>query len=154
MAFLVPVDPAEAVLSATRRTVVARRPLNILVAEDNPVNRIVVGAILGEFGHRAVFSGDGRAAVESLGREPYDLILMDIEMPDLDGPSALAAIRALAGPASRTPVVALSARGEEARHEALSRGFDDYVAKPIDPEALFRAIEATTMLGGATVGEP
>lgn len=147
----IPVDPAEAVLPASQRLVAPRRPLGILVAEDNPVNRIVIGAILGEFGHRTVFSPDGQAAVDSLRRDRYDLVLMDIEMPGLDGPSALAKIRALPGPAAATPVIALSARGEEARRDAMARGFGDYVVKPIDPQALFLAIEAAT---ASAVGRP
>lgn len=142
--FAVPVDPAHGVLPAVKATGSARRPLSILVAEDNPVNRIVTGAILGEFGHRVSFSADGRAAVDALQRHDYDLVLMDIEMPHLDGPSALAAIRALPGARAGTPVVALSARGAEARDEALGQGFDAYVAKPIDPAALFAAIEESS----------
>jgi CheY-like chemotaxis protein/two-component sensor histidine kinase len=140
----IPVGPADAVTGGPAAEAVARRSLDILLAEDNPVNRFVAGAILGEFGHRVVFSADGRAALAALTVGRYDLVLMDIEMPDLDGHAALAAIRSLESPAAATPVVAVSARGEEARQEALDRGFDGYVAKPIDPAALFTAIEAAT----------
>ncbi len=140
--FFVAVEPAERVPPPPQRSNVTRRPLTILVAEDNPVNRIVVGAILGEFGHRVVFSPDGLAAVEALRERAFDLVLMDMEMPGLDGPAALAEIRRLPGDRSETPVVALSAQGPEGREDALSARFHDYVAKPIDPAALFAAIEA------------
>jgi CheY-like chemotaxis protein len=140
--FSVAVEPAEAVRPPPQRSNITRRPLTILVAEDNPVNRIVVGAILGEFGHRVVFSPDGLAAVEALRERAFDLVLMDMEMPGLDGPAALAEIRRLPGDRSQTPVVALSAQGPEGREDALGASFHDYVAKPIDPAALFAAIEA------------
>ena len=139
--FSVAVDPAEAILPPPRSKTVARRSLTILVAEDNPVNRIVVGAILGEFGHRVVFSPDGLAAVEALRDTAFDLVLMDLEMPGLDGRAALAEIRRMPGERGRTPIVALSAQGPDGREDALEARFDDYVAKPIDPAALFAAIE-------------
>jgi two-component system, sensor histidine kinase len=89
-----------------------------------------------------VFSPDGLAAVEALRARDFDLILMDMEMPGLDGPAALVEIRRLPGGRSETPVVALNAQGPEGREVALAASFDDYVAKPIDPAALFAAIEA------------
>jgi CheY-like chemotaxis protein len=141
---LLPITPAELAIAAAPSEAAPRRPLDILVAEDNPVNRIVAGTILGEFGHRVAFSRDGEAAIAALGRSRYDLVLMDIEMPGLDGAAALSAIRALPGEAGAVPVVALSARGEEARHDLIARGFDGYVVKPIDPAALFSAIERAT----------
>jgi CheY-like chemotaxis protein/anti-sigma regulatory factor (Ser/Thr protein kinase) len=141
----IPVAPPELTLAAERDEPSPERPLDILVAEDNPVNRIVAGTILGELGHRVAFSTDGETAVAALGRSRFDLVLMDIEMPGLDGPSALTAIRSLPGAAGTTPVVALSARGEDARSDLLAHGFDGYVAKPIDPAALYRAIEAATL---------
>jgi CheY-like chemotaxis protein len=141
---LLPVTPAELAIAAAQSEPAPRRPLDILVAEDNPVNRIVAGSILGEFGHRVAFSRDGEGAIAALGRSRYDLVLMDIEMPGLDGAAALSAIRALPGAAGAVPVVALSARGEEARHDLIARGFDGYVVKPIDPAQLFSAIERAT----------
>jgi two-component system, sensor histidine kinase len=142
---VIPVAPPELTLAAGRSPPAPERPLDILVAEDNPVNRIVAGTILGELGHRVAFSTDGETAVAALGRSRFDLVLMDIEMPGLDGPSALTAIRALPGSAGTTPVVALTARGEEARGDLMAHGFDGYVAKPIDPAALSRAIEDATL---------
>ena len=69
---------------------------------------------------------------------------MDIEMPRLDGMATLTAIRALPGPTGRIPAIALSAQGRESREAILAHGFDDYVMKPIDPAALFAAIETAT----------
>jgi CheY-like chemotaxis protein len=144
----IPVSVPEPLLEPVRPDIAPRRPLDILVAEDNPVNRIVAGTVLGEFGHRVAFAADGRAAVSALERSAFDLVLMDIEMPGLDGIAALGAIRRMPGAAGSTPVVALSARGEDGRAEILAGGFDGYVTKPIDPAALFTTIEAATAGAG------
>jgi CheY-like chemotaxis protein len=69
---------------------------------------------------------------------------MDIEMPGLDGMAALTAVRALPGVARKTPVIAVSAQGRDSREDLLAHGFDGYVIKPIDPAALFEAIEIAT----------
>ncbi len=109
--------------------------LSVLVAEDNPVNALLARALLERAGHRVTHVGDGAAAVASAAAERFDLILMDMRMPGLDGLQATRAIRAeeAARGRARTPIVALTA-GAFAEDAAAARaaGMDAHVAKPID----------------------
>ncbi len=124
------------------RDVSALRPLTILVAEDNFVNRRVAETILSKRGHAVRLAETGRQAVELFREGTFDLILMDIEMPEMDGLEATAAIRALeAGSERRTPIVALTAyamAGDEERF--LGAGMDGYVTKPMDSNHLWEVI--------------
>jgi CheY-like chemotaxis protein len=117
------------------------RTLRVLVAEDNHVNQMVVTALLGRLGHRAEVVGNGIEAIDALMRTPYDLVLMDVQMPEMDGPTATQRIRSLPGAVARVPIIALTANamsGDRERYLAL--GMTDYVTKPIDPGALEAAI--------------
>ncbi len=135
-----------------------RQRLRILVVEDNPVNQRLAARLVERQGHEAVVVETGRAALEALERERFDLVLMDLQMPDMDGLAAVGAIRdrearRAAGswtppPGSsfaaggRLPVVAVTAHampGDEAR--ARAAGMDDYVTKPIQPAALAATID-------------
>lgn len=136
----VPLTQSEAPSPAHRTDLKDGRSLSVLVAEDNPINRLVSGTILREFGHRVAFAPDGGTAVEAASTGRYDLVLMDLELPGIDGPAALHRIRALHDERRDTPVIAVSARGEQGRADSLAEGFDAYVSKPIDPNALFEAI--------------
>jgi PAS domain S-box-containing protein len=104
----------------------------VLLAEDNPVNRQVAVAFLGRLGVEVEVAVDGLQAVEAAEREKFDLILMDLQMPEMDGIEATAAIRAReAGGAPRTPILALTANVmPEARRAALAAGIDDFIFKP------------------------
>ena len=121
-------------LSSTRPASRAR----ILVAEDNQINQQVAVGILQQLGYRADVVGNGREAVEAVRQLPYDLLLMDCQMPELDGFEATAAIRQLhQGATVRLPIVAMTAnamRGD--RERCLEAGMDDYLSKPIDPDKL------------------
>src|SRR5262249_61406490 len=86
------------------------RALRILCAEDNPYGRVILNTILTELGHKVDFAASGEAAVEAVARGGYDLVLMDVILPDLDGIEATRRIRALAGAAGRTPIVGISGR--------------------------------------------
>ncbi|HEX4140975.1 MAG TPA: ATP-binding protein [Candidatus Methylacidiphilales bacterium] len=122
-------------------------PLRILLAEDNHINQKVGLALLGRMGYRADVAGNGLEAVESVMRQPYDVVLMDIQMPEMDGLEAAAALRRKLG--DRCPVlVALTANAfHGAREQYLAQGFDDYLSKPILPPALRQLI---TRLGKAS----
>jgi len=115
------------------------RPLHILVAEDSRMNQIYTEQILKELGHTVVLAEDGRQALLALGRERFDLVLMDIRMPNLDGEEALRAIRQEPpeGVDARIPVIALTAYAlNDDRDRLLKQGFDGHLAKPIDVQAL------------------
>ncbi len=122
-------------------------PLAILLAEDNAVNQMVAVGLLEKQGHRVTVAGTGREALEALDGGPFDLVLMDVQMPEMDGLEAVAAIRAeeQKRSAPRLPVVAMTAytmKGD--RERFLEAGFDGYVRKPISVHELFDAIEAVS----------
>jgi CheY-like chemotaxis protein len=120
-----------------------RRKLRILLAEDNPVNQLVASRLLEKQGHHVVACGNGRQALERLDQERFDLILMDVEMPEIDGFEATATIRMKeATTGARIPIIAMTAHALKGdRDRCLAAGMDDYVSKPIQPSALFEAIE-------------
>ena len=128
----------------------ARPALRILVAEDNDVNQILINAVLARMGHRVHLVANGLLAVEAVRRGDYDLVLMDLQMPGMDGMEATQAIRALGGAFAALPIVAMTANAfEEDRQACLAAGMDDYVAKPIDVERLAQAIARCTGAVGA-----
>jgi signal transduction histidine kinase/CheY-like chemotaxis protein len=111
-------------------------PLRILMAEDNAINQKVGLALLGRLGYRADLAGNGLEAVESVMRQPYDLVFLDIQMPEMDGIEAAQAMRKKLGDKCPT-LVALTANAFlGAKEEYLTQGFDDYLSKPILPPAL------------------
>jgi CheY-like chemotaxis protein len=119
----------------------ALRPLHILCAEDNPYGRVVLNTILTELGHRADFVGTGTAAVAAAARGGYDVVLMDVTLPGLDGLEATRRIRALDRPAGGVVLIGISGRANAA-DEAAGRaaGMDGYLVKPISPAALTRLL--------------
>jgi two-component system, sensor histidine kinase len=113
------------------------RSLDILVVEDHELNQMLVAEMLAQLGHRTELVGDGQEAVAAVQARRYDLVLMDVQMPRMDGLEATKAIRALGSPASAVPIVALTANALAGyRDTYLSAGMDDYVSKPIQREAL------------------
>ncbi|WP_273703857.1 response regulator, partial [Candidatus Accumulibacter vicinus] len=111
--------------------------LRVLLVEDNPVNRAVALAILEHCGCEVGIAVDGREAVEICGAGDFDLVLMDCQMPEMDGYEATRAIRAREHPGKRVPIVALTANAMSGdRERCLAAGMDDYLAKPIQIEAL------------------
>ncbi len=121
------------------------RPLRVLLAEDHPTNQRVVQLILGGHGIELVVADNGALAVEAFRAEPFDLVLMDMQMPVMDGLSATRAIRALeaADARTRTPIVMLSAYAmAEHREDAALAGADNHVAKPITAASLLAGMQA------------
>jgi signal transduction histidine kinase/CheY-like chemotaxis protein/HPt (histidine-containing phosphotransfer) domain-containing protein len=117
------------------------RKLRILVAEDNSVNQLFIKMLLGKSGHFVDVVGDGAEAVEAVKTVSYDLILMDIQMPEMDGPTATKVIRQLDRPVAHIPIIALTANAMLGqREEYLAAGMDDYVTKPIERSLLFAAM--------------
>ncbi len=120
-----------------------RHPLRILLAEDNTVNQQLALLLLESMGYRADVASNGVEAVEAVNRLPYDLVLMDVQMPEMDGLEATCRIRA-EGPSAQPRIVAMTANAMQGDREAcLAAGMDDYLAKPIRPEQLAAVIAAT-----------
>ena len=120
------------------------RPLSVLVAEDNLVNQRLVQRLLERAGHRTVLVPDGRQAVARCAGERFDAVLMDVQMPELDGLQATSQIRALEAAVGRhTPIIALTAHGMAGdREKCLEAGADAYLCKPIRPAELVDALAA------------
>jgi signal transduction histidine kinase/CheY-like chemotaxis protein len=119
--------------------------LHVLVAEDNDVNQMVIGAMLTKLGVTYEIARDGVEAVEKAGRQQYDLILMDIQMPRLDGISAARRIRAMSEPHATVPIVALTASAmADDRAAFLAAGVHEHVPKPVELQAVAAAIAKVT----------
>ena len=129
----------------------ARRPLRILLAEDNPVNQRLAQRILEKWGHAVTVASNGANAVAAFGREPFDLILMDVQMPVMGGVEATGAIREEEKISGRhVPIVAMTAHAMKSdRARCLEAGMDDYLSKPVEPEKLFAMIEKITQHSSA-----
>lgn len=112
-------------------------PLRLLLAEDNDINRMLVVAMMTRIGHRIDAVADGRAALDAIVAADYDALILDMEMPVLDGRSTARAIRRMDGPVARIPIVGLSADAlPEHRDGHLAAGLDAYLTKPIDWDQL------------------
>jgi len=133
----------------------AARRCRILVAEDNPVNQQLTLALLRRAGHAADSVANGADAVGAVRSVSYDLVLMDVQMPEMDGLEATRAIRALPGERARVPVVAITAnamRGDDLT--CLAAGMDDYLSKPIHSEQLLATVQRWAgRRSGCTPGE-
>ena len=154
VAVLLAARPAPGPDLITRHAIAESRPsLRILVAEDNPVNQRVAAAMLLKRGHDVHIVSNGREAVEALQARDYDVVLMDIQMPEMDGFEATAAMRKL--PSGRTlPIIALTAHaltGE--RERCLAQGMTGYLTKPFRAHELFALVEGRAAAPG-TLAEP
>jgi CheY-like chemotaxis protein len=130
--------PAAAVdLSAPRRS------LDILLAEDNPVNQLVASAILHKRGHRVTIARDGREAVARARESRFDVVVMDVQMPEMNGLEATAVLRAdQANGAARIPIIALTAHAMQGDGDrCLAAGMDAYLTKPVQAGALIALVE-------------
>lgn len=128
-------------------TLASRYPLQILVAEDNPVNQKVIRLMLERLGYRPDIVGNGLEAVQALRLRPYDLVLMDMQMPELDGLAATRRIRAELPPERQPRIVVLTANVfSEGRAAAEAAGVDGYLTKPLEPAALVRVLQGSLPL--------
>jgi signal transduction histidine kinase/ActR/RegA family two-component response regulator len=115
--------------------------IDILIVEDNPIIRSLVSKLLARRGYEADLVNNGKEALEAIQAKRYGLVLMDMQMPEMDGLSATRAIRNLRGPERNVPIVALTANALVGQREAcLAAGMNSFLAKPIKPEALYDAI--------------
>ena len=141
----------------------AKQPLRILLAEDNVTNQKLAVAILEKQGHTIKVVGDGKQAIEAYEKEPFDVVLMDMQMPEVDGLEATVSIRSLERSTGRhTPIIALTANAMIGdRERCLNAGMDDYLSKPLRADDLFATIEklvisripvSATPAGGAGSG--
>ena len=120
-------------------------PLHILLAEDNLINQKVAIRILEKLGYRADVAANGLEVLLALKRQPYDVVLMDIQMPEMDGVQATQKIVEDYGDELRPRIVAMTAHAMEGdRERYLSLGMDDYVSKPIRLEHLIAALKGVT----------
>jgi PAS domain S-box-containing protein len=153
-AFLAAIDDALAQAASRRaeqRAQPAAPPLEVLVAEDHEVTGIMIAELLAQLGHHVERVGNGRDAVAAVERHSYDVVLMDIEMPQMGGVEATKAIRALAAPARLTPVIGLTAHACGDLNEELSNiGISGCLTKPVQREALAAALARWTPRGDRT----
>ncbi len=111
--------------------------LRILLAEDNRINQKYATTLLENAGHEITVVGNGRLAVDALLKQDFDVVLMDIQMPEMDGLQATSKIRSMAAPQKNVPIIAMTANAMAgAREEYLAAGMDDYVSKPFEAAAL------------------
>ena len=128
----------------------ARHPLRILLAEDNPVNQKLAIRLLERMGYAADVAGDGLQAIAAIERSVYDVVLMDVQMPELDGLEATRRIRARWPGDAGPRIVAMTANAMEGDREmCLAAGMDEYLSKPIRPEALGQALGAIERRSGS-----
>lgn len=123
-------------------------PLRVLVAEDHPVNRAYLEAVLDKLGHQAVFKEDGDGAVRAMQQHEFDVVLMDLHMPGMDGFAAARAIRSMPPPRGRVPIIALTADAFQASRDlARQAGMDGFLTKPAHLPQLREALERHSGLG-------
>ena len=137
-----PPEAEESLATSQARKADIRR-LQILLAEDNRINQKFALALLEKSGHSADVVDTGLKAVQAVMTKSYDVVLMDIQMPELDGVAATARIRKLKGAKAQIPIIAMTANAMTgAREEYLKAGMDDYISKPIQPSALMEKLTA------------
>jgi CheY-like chemotaxis protein len=137
--------PAAAARPKMDGEMAARHPLRILLAEDNVVNQKLAMRLLQQMGYRADLASNGIEAIQCMERQPYDVVLMDVQMPEMDGLEASRRINARWKPGERPRIVAMTANAMQGdREECLAAGMDDYVTKPIAIDRLVEALSKAT----------
>jgi two-component system, sensor histidine kinase and response regulator len=146
MAAIGPVAQVEEAAQVGRAAGPEQRSLHVLLAEDSAVNQRVATALLERWGHRVSIAGNGRQAIAIFAAQPFDLVVMDVQMPEMDGLEATRGIRQYEqGTRGHVPIVALTAHAMKGdRERCLDAGMDAYVTKPIRSKELFRVIQEIT----------
>ena len=128
-------------------------PLRILIVEDYVINQKVAMRILGRMGYRPDIAGNGLEAIEALHRQFYDVVLMDVQMPEMDGLEATRYIRKEFPPDSQPRIIAMTANAMKGdREKCFAAGMDDYISKPVNPDELIRALGQCQTLNGPSTG--
>jgi PAS domain S-box-containing protein len=141
--FTVPLKPA--IDTARRDGVTPRRKARILLVEDMPMNQELMITLLRRAGHEVDVVGDGEAALAAVKGQAFDVVLMDVQLPRMDGLAATRAIRSLDGPVRNTPIIAMTARAlSKDVEQCLAAGMNDHLPKPIDAAALLAVIDHWT----------
>jgi CheY-like chemotaxis protein/HPt (histidine-containing phosphotransfer) domain-containing protein len=143
-------EPTAPASEPAREASLPAAPLRILLAEDNEINQKVAIRLLERLGHRADVASNGREALMRLEHSPYDVVLLDVQMPEMDGLEASRAICAR-WPAGRRPrIIAMTAEAMQGdREKCLAAGMDDYIIKPVTLDQLSEALLKCSPLGGA-----
>ena len=133
--------PDQAETASPKAASAPARSLRMLVAEDNKINQQLMALLLRNAGHHVDLVENGEQAVEAVRTGTYDVVLMDVQMPILDGMQATRLIRALPAPADRVPIIALTAHAMSgAREEYIAAGMDDYLSKPLDAATMLAMV--------------
>jgi CheY-like chemotaxis protein len=145
---------SHALAAAPEGTLAKRPPLRILIAEDNRINQKVALKLLERIGYRADVAANGVEALRALERQTYDVVLMDVQMPEMDGLAATREIRARWSRAAGPRVIAMTANAmRDDREECLAAGMDDFISKPVVLAQLAGALERCAGKGGARSGQ-
>ena len=133
-------------------TPAACAPLRILLVEDNPANQKLAAYILQDRGHAVEIAGNGQEAIYLAEQNRYDVILMDVQMPEMDGLEATAAIRKREDGGQRMPIIAMTAHSMKGdRERCLAAGMDAYISKPIKREELIETVERLAGAGRSRI---
>ncbi|MDJ0942007.1 MAG: response regulator [Kiloniellales bacterium] len=150
-----PGSPADGAMVQAEADARPRSTIRVLLAEDNPVNQRVMIALLAKSGVRVDVAGNGVEAIEAVRSRPYDLILMDIQMPELDGVQAARRIRELEGEMGHIPIIAVTAHAMKGdREKYLQAGMNDYLPKPINRAELLSKIDYWAERRGGEADQP
>lgn len=142
------VDAMEAALAGTRELITRhwlkerRRVVSVVVADDSSTNRELLTALLRQRGHNVAQAATGSEAIDAVAKNPFDAVLLDLHMPEVDGYEAATQIRAMQGPISQVPIIAVSGSvSEEGKNRCREIGIDEFLTKPYDPEHLLEVVE-------------
>ena len=138
-------EPAPSREAASKSSPALTAPLRILLVEDNSASQKLAVHLFRDAGNTIDVAGDGRKALEMIDETAYDVVLMDVQMPVMDGLTATSAIRAREPPGKRVPIIAMTARAMKGdRERCLAAGMDEYISKPIDAAQVFAEIRRLT----------
>lgn len=154
--FIVPAPPTTAPRSSATSVralpehAATQQSLRVLTVDDHPVSQQLLKMLLEIAGHNVQQVSDGDSAIKRLQEEPFDLVLMDVQMPGIDGPTATRLVRTMEGPNRTVPIVAVTANTDQIEHERYrASGMTDCIAKPIEAEILFETIHRLVGTGNA-----